>query len=299
VAALVLGARKALSGVRVSVAEISAAAPSASADVLVVTDAGHVSDDGLPAVLRGWRAALGEGNDGVLALVVGSPVTRSLVATASDDAVRAMSGREDAYARAVVWASARAADATLAPPLVPERLAAFVDAAAAAGLTLVEPELSASSPVLSRIRGMRSPRARALAVTLALGAGARPLLFLPSPAAPKGGLARPKVERLVDTWVSAAPTSEQAPAATDIVSAARAVLRASTGPLPFKDLLREARARWTTQARAAGARATPSSADARDLATALHHLGAADAVTLFALDPSAPDWTLTLLEPHP
>lgn len=290
VAASVLGLRKATRGLRVTVFELSAAHHGTTADVVVLTDDGRVPERELPGAMARARAALGESNDGVVALVVGSPVTRALVDTAREGVVASMEGRADAYARAVVWAAARAEHATLAPSLDAERLRVVVEAAAGSGLTLVEPE---PSPALARIRGMRSPRARALLATVATGAGARPLLFVPSRVAPKGGLARAKVERLADGWVEAKAGS--AHAATDIVSAARAILGASPGPMPFKDLLREARARWTSHARAIGARATPSSADARELAAALHQLGETEDVTLYALDPSDPGWELTLL----
>lgn len=297
VAASVLGVLKVTRGLRVSVAEMARAAQTkARADVVVVTDGGHVTVGELPEAMARLRAALlADGDEGVIALLVGSPVTRSLVGIAREDVVASVAGRDDAYARAVVWAAARAEHATLAPALDPARLSATVEAAATSGLTLVEPELTAASPSLGRVRGMRSPRARALLATVALGAGARPLLFVPSRVAPKGGLARTKVERLAEGWVMAAPSSNAPAAATDIVTAALAILRAAQGPLTFKDLLREARERWTSHARATGGRATPSSADARDLATALHLLAATDDVTLYALDPSDPGWDLTVL----
>jgi|GEM_PF-1551860 len=290
VAASVLGLTKVTRGLRVTVAELSAAHPGASADMVVLTDDGRVTELELPGATTRARAALGEGDEGVVALVVGSPVTRALVDTARDGVVASMEGRADAYARAFVWAAARTEHALLAPSLDAERLRVFVDAAAESGLTLVEPE---ASPALARVRGLRSPRARALLATLSTGAGARPLLFVPSRVAPKGGLARAKVERLADGWVEAKAGPPHG--AADIVSAARAILGASPGPMPFKDLLREARERWTAHARAAGARATPSSADARNLAAALHQLGETDDVTLYALDPSDPRWKLTLL----
>ena len=291
VAAIVLGVVKAKRGLRVTVAELSAAPSRASADVIVVTDVGREAD--VPAAIARFKAALD--GDGILVLVVGSPVTRSLVATARPDLVATLKGREDAYARAVVWAAARPAHAAVTPALDPERLDALAGAAAASGLTLVEPELSVASPALARIRGMQSPRARALVATVALGASARPWLFVPSRIAPKGGLGRAKVERLADGWVKAATTTETPASATDIATAALALLREADGSMPFRELLREARERWTADARAAGGRATPSSADARDLAAALHRLAAAGAVTLFALDPADPGWALTVL----
>lgn len=295
VAASVLGLRKPTRGLRVTVAELSAAPPGASADVIVLTDGARLPEPELPAALARAREAIGEADDGVVALVVGSPITRALVHTAREGVAASMEGRTDAYARAIVWAAARAEHAMLAPALDAERLHAIVDSAATADLTLVEPELAATSPALARIRGMRSPRARALLATLALGAGARPLLFVPSRVAPKRGLARAKLERLADGWVKAEPTSLEPVAATDIASAAMSVLRPRHEPMSFKDLLREARERWAAHARSTGARATPSSADVHDLAAKLHALAAAEDVTVFALDPSDPGWELTLL----
>jgi hypothetical protein len=295
VAATVLGVTRLTKGLRVTVAELGAEPSPVSADLVVTTDHGHVDEQELPRAMARLAGSLRNDGDGVIALVVGSPVTRSLTATAArGDVVASMHGRDDAYARAVVWAASRGGRALLAPPLSRERLGVVGEAAAASNLTLVEPELAATSPPLARVRGMRSPRTRAIVATLALGAGARPLLFVRSGVAPKGGLARAKVERLTDGWVEAAARSHE-PAAADIVTAALAVLHASNGPVSFKELLREARERWTAHARATGARATPSSKDARELAAALHQLGDAEEVTLFAVDPSRPDWALTIL----
>lgn len=295
VAASVLGLRRATPGLRVTVADLSAAPPEASADVLVVVDERQGALAEVPPSMARLRAALGAGDDGVLALVVGSPITRALASAADANLVTAMAGREDTHARALVWAAGRVSAVRLAPPLDPERLGVIVEAAAASGLTLVEPEIAAASPALARMRGLRSPRARALAAIVGLGACARPLLFVPSNAAPKGGLARTKVERLADGWVAATKASRPSAAPTDLVTAALAVLRDGHGPMPFKELLREARERWASSARDAGARANPSSADVRDLATGLYRLAATDEVLLFALDPLQPAWELEVL----
>jgi hypothetical protein len=240
-------------------------------------------------------------DDGAVVLVVGSPVARALIdAARSTHPAAGLVARDDAYARAIAWAAPRAATRDVAPDLDPRRLAAIVDRASTSDLVLVEPEIAALTPALARARGMRSPRARALLTTVALGAAARSLVFVPSRAAPKAGLARTKTERLVDGWVRAAGprSSSEASSRTDLVRAALAVLddaaRADRGPLPFKDLLREARDRWSSDARGRGARATPSAGDARELAAALHQLAAAEDVVLHAVDPAAPGWILTI-----
>jgi hypothetical protein len=295
-AAVVLGLRKASRGTRVVVAELSVPGPGSRADLVVVTDEGRVVDRELPEAMARLRATLGDGSDGVVALMVGSPITRALAAAADEAVVAATKGRADTYARAIARAANRAdAAARLAPSLDPARLRALVEAAAGSDLTLVEPELSATSTALSRVRGMRSPRARALLATVALGSSARPLLFVPAPAAPKGGLARVKVDRIADTWLTARPTGHASAAATDVVLAALGVLGDADGPMAFKELLREARERWTAHARASGARATPSAADARELAGVIHQLAAAEEIEMFAVDPAAPAWELTVL----
>jgi len=259
------------------------------ADLLVVTDAAVVAEGDLAAAVARIQTHLGDGE--AVALVVGSPVTAALSKQPAPAA-----SRDDAYARAVTWAiaSGRAG----APPLDPSRLGRIVDAMAEQGLILVEPEIGLVAPGLTRVRGLRSARSRALLATFALGARARPLLFVPAARAPKGGVARAKVERLADAWVSALAPLDLCSDDSDLVRAAAAVLqdatRTSRGPLPFKDLLREARDRWSAAARAAGGRATQSASDTLELASALYRLAAADRLELFALDPANPAWTLTL-----
>jgi hypothetical protein len=234
--------------------------------------------------------------------VVGSVVTRELVdgARHAGESSAARAGDGDAYARAAEWAKLRSR-ASMAPAVAPERLAQIVDGAAAAGLTLVEPESGAVAPALARVRGMKSPRARALLATIALGASARPLLFVPAARAPKGGLVRLRVERLADGWVEAAFPSAigEGPGAPDgeLLDAALAILhdaaRAGRGPVLFKELLREGRERWSSAARTRGGRATASASDAADLAAFLHRRAADESVLLYLLDPADPGWALT------
>jgi hypothetical protein len=293
-AAVVLGLLEPRRGLRVTVADLAAEPTEEGAtDLFVVTDRGEADERELPGRMARVRASLAA--SGVLAVVVGSPITRALVAAASADARERAAGREDAYARALTWAAERADDVTLAPALDPQRLRIALDGAAACGLVLVEPEPAGA---LARVRALKSPRARALLATIALGTAARPLLFVPSPLAPKNGRARAKVERLADGWVTAPSRGgpSEPPLATDLVTAATTILRASAlageAPMRFGELLRRARDRWAEGARATGSRATPGSADARELAAALHERSAADDVTWFALDPSDPGWVL-------
>ncbi|MEA2746936.1 MAG: hypothetical protein QOI41_1079 [Myxococcales bacterium] len=293
VEATVAGVIKPRRGLRVVVG----AGESAGADLLVMTDEGVVDDAGLADVMKRARGLVGEA--GVVALVVGSRVVAELAVVAR----RASGASGDAYARAIAWTRERAGTFTaMAPAVSPERLARMVEAAAASGLTLVEPETAAIAPALARVRGMKSPRARALLATVALGAAARPLLFVPAGRAPKGGLARLKVERLADGWVAASRPSELADrrgtTAGDLVEAALAILddaaRGGRGPLPFKELLRAARERWSIAARARGERVTASAGDVAELATALHRRAAREDVLLYSLDPADPGWTLTI-----
>ncbi len=307
VEAVVAGLIKPRRGLRVVVEKASATADAgdgARADLMLMTDDAEVAPEGFAELMKRARGAVGDA--GFVALVVGSAVTSELVeaagraraaSTASDDP------REpgDAYARAMTWATARASAlraTAMAPAVTPARLARLVDAAATAGLTLVEPETGALAPALARVRGLRSARARALLAVVALGSAARPLLFVPSERAPKGGLARLKVERLADGWVAAAGPSafarEGGAADGDLALAALAILDeaagAGRGPLLFKDLLREARERWTAAARARGERATVSGSDAAELAASLHRRAAHESVLLYVLDPADPGW---------
>jgi hypothetical protein len=296
VEATVAGVIKPRRGLRV----VMGGGESAGADLLLMTDEGVVDDAGLADVMKRARGSVGDA--GVVALVVGSRVVAELAVVARRD--RGASGASsDAYARAIAWTGERAGTFTaMAPAVSAERLARMVEAAAASGLTLVEPETAAIAPALARVRGMKSPRARALLATVALGAAARPLLFVPAGRAPKGGLARLKVERLADGWVAASRPSELADrrgtTAGDLVEAALAILddaaRGGRGPLPFKELLREARERWSIAARARGERVTASAGDIAELATALHRRAAREDVLLYSLDPADPGWTLTI-----
>ncbi|HSO37927.1 MAG TPA: hypothetical protein VLT33_35610, partial [Labilithrix sp.] len=268
----------------------------AAVDLVVTVDAGVTVDAELPAALAGLRRVLGAG--AAVALGGGSSVTRGFVHDARTGAAPpAPASREDAYAQARRWAAPRAA-ARLAPALDGDRFARIGDAAGAAGLLLVEADVATAAPALSRVRGVRTSRARALLSTFALGAAARALLFVPSDRAPRGGLARAKVERLADAWVSAGAARSGPPHPSALVSAALTVLgeRASAAapPLAFDALRREARERGTATARASGARATPSAKDSLELASALYRLAADERVELYAVDPLAPTWVLTL-----
>jgi hypothetical protein len=281
--------------VLVGALEKLAAAEPAGFDLVVVRDGGVVAETGLPSALTAVRRVLGDG--AAVALVVGSPVTCSFVQDARNLATASPHpARDDAFALARRWATPRAA-ASLAPPLDHDRFARFLDAAAAAGLTLVEADVAGVAPGLARVRGIKTSRARALLTTLAIGSAARALLFVPAVRAPKGGLARAKVERLADAWVSAGAARDTAHSSA-LVGAALAILaeRASAGhePIAGGALLRDARERWTSMARESGTRATPSAKDATDLASALYRLAADERVELYAVDPQNPTWNLTI-----
>jgi hypothetical protein len=296
VAAVVLGlTAKPKRSPRVVVGDLAAIAntPSArdAADYIVVAGANPAIDQA--STLAKVRAAMHD--DGVLAWVSGSPVTDALVTCARDDAaVRTAAARDDAYGSAIAWATARA-ELPLAPAIEREHFGRFVEAAAAAGLVLVEAEAAALAPGLARVRGMRSPRARALLATIAFGAGARPLVFATKALAPKNGLARLKVDRLADAWVARGARSLEKRdagdrAAGELFARALAALDDATEPMPFKDLLRRARER-----RAQSAKITASSSDASELAASLYRAACVESVQLFALDPKTPGWTLTNL----
>ena len=301
VASLLLGvlgrSARDLRGARVLVGalETLATAEPAAVDMIVMVDAGVVEDAALPAALAGVRRVLGEG--AAVALVVGSSITRTFVQDARNPAPPSPPApREDAYALARRWAAPRAA-VRLAPGLDADRFGRMVDAASAADLVLLEADVATVAPALARVRGVKTSRARALLGTIALGAAARALLFVPSGRAPKGGLARAKVERLADVWVSAGGAGIGPTHPSALVSAALTVLgeRApASPPIAFDTLLREARERWTSKARASGARATPSARDSLDLASALHRLAADERIELHAVDPLNPTWVLTI-----
>lgn len=299
-----MGKAKRLAIVVGELGAIARAAPSAGhTDLVVTVDESSEDAAGIAKALDAARHSLSD--DGILSLVVGSPVTAALIEVAASygDAIASASAtRDDAYADAVAWAALRARSARLtAPPVEPSRLALLVEVAARQGLTLVEPEIAVSVPGLGRVRGMKSPRARALLATMASGTSARPLFFVPSARAPKAGLLRAKVERLADGWVAsgAAGAAEEASDAMPIVRAATAVLDDAAcgggGPMTFKELLREARERWSTDARANGQRATPSATDASDLAGALYRLAGDDRVELWMRDPAGSAMALAQL----
>lgn len=299
VAALVLGllgrtAREVREArVLVGALEKVACGEPAPVDLVVTFDAGFVEEAALPAALAGIRRVLGPG--AAVALLVGSPVAHSFVLDARNGST-VLPPRDDAYSLARRWAAPRAT-ARLAPAIDEGRLARLVDAAVGADLTLVEADVATVAPALARVRGVRTSRFRALLTTIALGATARALLFVPSGRAPRGGLARAKVDRLTDAWVSAGAARTGAAHPSALVSAALTVLGERAGTLsamPFDALLREARERWTRDARAAGARATPSAKDSSELASALYRLAADERVELHAVDPQNPSWTLTI-----
>jgi hypothetical protein len=296
-----------MAGDLADVAGLAKASSADAADLVVVIDGGRVADAELASALAQVRQRIGDA--GTLALAVASPVTEALLQAArglehGDDSgvARAMGTRDDAYARAMRWASerARASNAPIVPAIDPERLARIAEHASAAGLTLVEDVTAAGAHGLSSARGLRTPHARALLATVALGSGAWPLMLVPSRRAPKGGLARAKRERLADAWVSAGAGSALGTGSTEseLVRVALAVLdetaAAGRGPLSFKELLRESRERWTAHARARGGRATPGSGDAAALAEALYRFAASENVMLYAMNPCEPGWTLTL-----
>jgi hypothetical protein len=304
--AVIAGVVKARRGMRVVSADAGASASagasagaSADGDVdVVLLLAGGRTDAEVAAVMGRARGLVG--GTGIVALMVGSPVTRELgeIARNMDARGAAANDRRDAYGRAIDWARSRRG-AMSAEDLEPERLGAFVEAAAAAGLVLVEPDIATLSPALARVRGMRSPRARALLATIALGAAARPMLFVPAVRAPKGGLARWKVDRIADGWVAAADGTAPGSGDRDLLQTALAVLhdasREGRPPLLFKELLRQARDRWSLAARARGERVAVSSSDIVALATFLVRRAAEESVLLYALDPADPGWRLTAL----
>jgi hypothetical protein len=295
-------------GMRVTAGPLGAVADAgaaAGAELVVVTDDGAVDEGSLAERLGAVHAAAG---GGVMALVVGSPVSEALVRHVTEARARGWSiadanatSRRDAWSSAAAWAMSRGDTLAPAHALEPRRMARFVDAAAAVGLTLVESEMAVAAPPFAHVRAMKSARSRALFATIALGARARPMIFVPSARAPKSGVARARVERIADAWVRArsAGLATDRQDATDLVRAALTVLdraaRDGRGALSFKQLLREARDGWRSLASARGARATASSTDARELAAALHALSAAEDVFLHALDPADPGWALTLL----
>jgi hypothetical protein len=216
------------------------------------------------------RSAM-DGADAIIAVVIASTSAAALVQARAVD-----TERTDAFARAAIWARTAAAG-PLAQAVSAARLREIVTSAEAAGLVLVEPELPST---LARLTpSPRSSVARAIVTAVALGATARPLLFVPAQHAPKGGLAKLRVERALDGWIEG--RAGVTAARTSLLGAALEALAGAPGPMRGKELLREARTRW-----AETTRATASTADgpalARDLVTAWHD----GAIELYALDPA-------------
>lgn len=272
VAVAVMGLVRVRAGIRVG---FGGGAGGAEVDVLVITREDELATARISA-------------DGAVVVMVRSPLAQALEdAAGSIDPIEAT--RDDAYAHALRWAEARRGAPMATIAIDGEKLDGIVASAARGGLSLVEPDLAV------RARGVRTSPARALFATITSGARARPLVFVRSARAPKGGLARLKVERLTDGWVApgaARSTAQGTEAITDLTTAAITALEERGRPVPFKELLREARERWAMAARAAGRPSTPATTDARDLATALHRLAVDERVTLSMLDPGAPGWVL-------
>jgi hypothetical protein len=105
-----------------------------------------VATEVLTELMKLARGAVGD--VGLVALVVGSVVTSELLEAAGRARAETPASGDlgDAYARAMTWATARAkalAGTATAPAVTPERLARLVEAGAATGLSLVEPETGA------------------------------------------------------------------------------------------------------------------------------------------------------------
>jgi hypothetical protein len=237
-------------------------------DLVVMVDAPALE----PAAFASARDAARD-PDGLVAVVVASPSAAGLVQARLDG--EAPGG--DAFARAAAWARAAAAG-PLAPIVSAPRLRELVAHAAAAGLALVEPE----------VPFVRSPRTavdRAVIATIALGATARPLLFVRDRQAPKGGLARLRCDRALDGWIGR--RGRDAPEPTTLFAAALAALAESPEPLRGKDLLRDARARLGDHAKSRGERVTTSSSDGSALAKELVAAWVDGRLDLYAVDPAA------------
>lgn len=248
---------RSLAGVRVRAGALGTL--DGEADLFVATD------DGSTAVPRVAAP---------LALVFSSPVAAALVRETTVTAPDAI----EAYRLAREWAEARKGS-DVAPPVTPERLVAITEAAAAAGLVLVEPELPLALAPLRT--AFPRPVDRAVLASIALGALARPALFVPAARAPKTLRVRPELVGWI-RGTAPAPAGEEA-----LVAAALDILRERGRPVPWKELLREARERA-----ASTSRGTPSTGDAAKLATALERLSHHGTVELFAVDPDAPGWDL-------
>lgn len=238
-----------------------------AADVIVTVDGPELDVEAFTAA----REAASP--DGVVTVVVASKAALGLVSAASP-----AQNAEDAYARARAW-GALAANGPRAPAVAPARLRDLAAAASGAGLVLVEPEVP-------RVRVQpRHAVDRAILATIALGGTARPLLFVREGRAPRGGLARLRDERILDGWIEGRGLRASAPS---LLGAALDTLAEAGVPVAGKQLLREARMRWTEAARAAGIRATSSAGDVGLLAKALRVLWLDGAIEVYARDPVAP-----------
>ena len=238
----------------------------AGADLVVTIDGGHLDEAAFGATPP----------HGAVAVMIGSTSAVHLVAAG----IAPDRTRRSAFTRALAWAEHRRGP--VAPAVSPERVRELVARAGAAGLALVEPDLA-----LLRGATSRAPVDRAILATIALGATARPLLFVREARAPKGGLARLRDDRALDGWVEGlAPPPGAAP--TSLVEAALDVLIEGSGPTRGKDLLREARSRWADAARALGVRAAPSASDGQALARGLVAAWLEGSIELYARDPAAP-----------
>ncbi len=247
-----------------------------SADVLVTVDG--------PELDAGSFAAACEaiGSEGVVAVVVASSAALGLLSAPQQPQSRLGT---DAYARARAWA-AHAEKAPRALAVSPARLRELVAGASTAGLALVEREIPRA-----RVQPKHAVD-RAILATITLGATAHPLLFVRERRAPKGGLVRVRDERLLDGWIEGRGivpgTAAPVDAAPSLLRAALEALAEADAPMRGKDLLREARLRWTDAARAAGAPVTTSSADSALLAEELVTLWLDGAIEVLARDPVKP-----------
>lgn len=248
---------------------IDAVAVPAAPNVLVTVDDPSLDPPAFVAACESLGAP-----EGVLAVVVSSTSAAGLVRAR----LETHGARTDAFARAAAWA-ANAASTPLAPPASASRIRELVAHAAGAGLALVEPEVT-----LVRTWTPRTAIDRAILSTIVSGATSRPLVFVPESRAPKGGLAKLREERVLDGWVQAVAVASFEP--TTLFGAALTLLAEDRAPVTGKELLREARSRWSEAARARGERVTLSSSDGPTLVKALLDAWAEGTLALYALDPT-------------
>jgi hypothetical protein len=239
-------------------AQAAAALAGLSGDVVV-----RVDDPPLDA------SAFSGPPEGVVAVMVSSTSAAGLLRAE----LPSVAG-EDAFARAATWAAGVRA-LRLAPPVSPSRLRAIVTAAESAGWTLVEPDVPHD-----RLKTPRSPVERAVLWTVATGAIARPLLFVRTARAPKGGLAKVRPAQALEGTVSLrVPTEISTPA--NLAEAALVVLSQRGCAMAGAELLREARDLWAHRERARGRRAVASAEDGKVLAKALLQAWMAGEVDLY------------------